>query len=522
MKNLVGNLFFVWGLMMLLGCSNDDNEIVADNQNPKVFQATVSGIFGTVATVNWEAAKDPDGDAITYSVWLEGEEILGQLSALSFEFTGLLPKTGYAGKVIAEDGKGGSRESTFAFNTSYLTIVWEHTMGGSGFEGANAIQKTRDGGFIVAGNSRSADGDVGMALGLSDFWIIKFDASGNVQWKKVLGGSATDRTLDIKETSDGGYIVAGFSDSSDGDVAQNYDEYDYWLTKLDNSGNLEWESNLGGSSVDEAHAVQQTNDGGFIVVGFSSSEDHNVSLNHGNSDCWIAKLDNGGSLVWETSIGGSDHDRAVDVSQTAVGDYLILASTSSIDGDVSHNKGAIDFWCFKLNGFGEMIWEKTFGGADDDQPTSMQATEDGFMLAGYSNSIGGDVGGNQGNNDFWVMRLDEANNIIWEQNFGGSGDDVALCILQTLDKGFVVVGNSDSEDGDGTENNGSRDFWIIKITDSGDLVWETNLGGTEYESATGIVQSDDGGFVVIGTTRSNDIDVSDNNGLTDGWIVKLK
>jgi len=354
-------------------------------------------------------------------------------------------------------------------------IEWEKSLGGSSSENASSIQQTTDGGYIVAGSSNSNDGDVSGNNGQSDYWIVKLDASGNITWEKSLGGSNSDGAKSIQQTTDGGYIVAGISLSNDGDVSGNHGSYDYWIVKLDASGNITWEKSLGGSSADEASSIKQTSDGGYIVAGRSYSNDGDVSGNHGSGDNWIVKLDASGNITWEKSLGGSNDDWAFSIQQTSDGGYIVAGYSDSNDGDVSSTNGSSDYWIVKLDASGNITWEKSLGGSSGDQARSIQQTSDGgYIVAGYSPSNDGDVSSNNGLSDYWIVKLDASGNITWEKSLGGSSADHANSIQQTSDGGYIVAGRSTSNDGDVTGNHGGQDIWVVKLAEPTSNLTELN------------------------------------------------
>ena len=405
---------------------------------------------------------------------------------------------------------------------SQPNIVWETNLGGSDYDRAQSILQTADGGYIIAGVSRSIDGDVGGNNGQRDYWIVKLNLSGTLIWETNLGGSNDDWAYSIQQTIDGGYIVAGESNSNSGDVGGNNGGSDYWIVKLDASGSLIWENNLGGSDNDLAYSIQQTTDGGYIVTGKSNSNDGDVGENNGGYDYWIVKLDASGTLIWETSLGGSDNDLANSIQQTTDGGYIIAGWSDSINGDVGGNNGGFDYWIVKLDASGTLVWETNLGGSNDDFAFSIQQTIDGgYIVTGVSNSNNGNVGGNNGGSDFWTVKLDASGTLVWETNLGGSYFDDAHSIQQTSDYGYIVTGNTFSNDGDVGGNNGSFDYWIVKLDANGILVWETNLGGSDGDWPTSIQQTSDGGYIVAGGSTSNDGDIGNNHGGYDYWIVKL-
>ncbi len=405
-------------------------------------------------------------------------------------------------------------------------IEWQKCLGGSSNEAAFSVQQTNDGNFIVAGYSDSNNGDVTGNHGSDDYWIVKLDTSSNLLWQKSLGGNSIDQANSIKQTIDGGFIVAGFSYSNDGDVSGNHGADDFWIVKLDIEGNMMWQKSLGGSGDDGANCIQQTFDGGFIAAGWSTSNDGDVSGNHGLWDYWLVKLDSSGNLEWQKSFGGSENDMAYSVQQATDGGFIISGYSESSDGDVSGNHGSRDYWIVKTDASGNLLWQTFLGGSDYDEAHSVQQTkEGGFLIAGFTYSTNGDVSGNHGAYDFWVVKLDTAGNLEWQKTLGGSANDQSFFINKTFDGGSVVVGQSFSNNGDVSGNHGGYDNWVVKLDTAGNLEWQKTLGGSADDYGPyGIQQTDNGEYIVGGATLSNDDDVSGNHGGSvygDCWIVKL-
>jgi gliding motility-associated-like protein len=402
-------------------------------------------------------------------------------------------------------------------------IEWQKALGGTGFEVANAIQQTTDGGYIVAGYTSSNDGDVTSNHGAGDAWVAKLNGTGAIQWQKTLGGSNYDEATTIQQTTDGGYIVAGYTVSSDGDVIGYHGLKDAWVVKLNGTGGIQWQKTLGGMAQDEANAIQQTTDGGYIVAIFTDSNDGDVIGNHGAGDAWVVKLSGTGGIQWQKTLGGTNTDAAKAIQQTTDGGYIVAGGTRSNDGDVIGFHGSEDAWVVKLNDTGGIQWQKTLGGTGTDWATAIQQTTDGgFIVAGYTDSSDGDVIGNHGSTDPWVVKLNGTGGIQWQKTLGGTGDERANAIQQTTDGGYIVAGYTSSNDGDVIGNHGVSDAWVVKLNGTGAIQWQKTLGGTSSEGATAIQQTTDGGYIVAGATNSNDGDVSVNHGSGDAWIVKLK
>ncbi len=416
------------------------------------------------------------------------------------------------------------------FSQTAPSIQWQKTLGGSSWDFANSIRQTTDKGYIVAGYTSSNDEDVTGNHGNEDYWIVKLDAAGNKVWQKTLGGSGNDEAHSIQQTTEGGYIVAGFTESNDGDVTGNHGNTDYWIVKLDADGNIIWQKTFGGYSYDEAHSIQQTSDGGYIVAGYTFSINGNVTGNHGGSDYWIVKLNANGKIIWQKTLGGSSYDYANSIQQTKDGGYVVAGRTSSNDGDVTGHHPAIivydafDEWIVKLDADGNKIWQKILGGYSYDEAHSIQQTRDGgYIVAGITNSNNGDVTGNHGNADYWIVKLNARGKIIWQKTLGGSSYDEALSIQQTKD-GYIVAGYTASNNGDVTGfHGGNSDYWIVKLDTSENIIWQKTFGGSSWDNAYSIRQTSNGGYIVAGVTSSNDGDVTGHHGIdtTDYWIVKL-
>ncbi|QRA43672.1 T9SS type A sorting domain-containing protein [Chryseobacterium cucumeris] len=399
------------------------------------------------------------------------------------------------------------------------SIEWQKALGGTHGESANAVQQTSDGGYIVAGHSMSNDGDVTGNHGGGDYWIVKLNPAGGIQWQKTLGGSHVDDAQSIRQTTDGGYIIAGSSNSSDGDISGNHGNYDYWIVKLDSNGNMQWQKSLGGSSMDMAQSIQQTSEGGYIVAGSSSSNDGDVSGNHGGGDYWIVKLDINGNIQWQKSLGGSSSEQVNSVQQTFDGGYIIAGTTVSTDGDITVSYGNNDFWVVKLDSGGNMQWQKTLGNIGDNMGYYAQQTFDGGYIAVGTSFNPSNL--ESGLPDYWVIKLSNNGTIEWDKYFGGSFHDNAITIRQTPEWDYIVAGWTASNNGQVTNHHGNLDYWVIKLDSSGNLKWEKTLGGPDFDYLTAVELTADNGYIVSGSTGSTSGDVTGHHGMTDAWVVKL-
>ncbi len=402
------------------------------------------------------------------------------------------------------------------------SIQWQKCLGGSDYEQATSIRQTSDSGYIVTGHVLSQDGDVSGNHGVFDFWVVKLTQLGSIQWQKTLGGSNHDWPYSIRQTTDGGYITVGHTASIDGDVSDNHGGIDAWVVKLDSLGAIQWQKTLGGSKNDDATSVELVQDGGYIIAGESNSNDGDVSENHGYSDFWVLKLNSAGDIEWQKSLGGSSNERALAIKCTAEGGYIVVGETLSNNGDVMGNNGDSDLWVVKLDILGDIEWQNALGGVGLDVASDVVETSDGFVVCGYEGSYNtGDVTGHHGASDYWIVKLSKTGELLWQKAYGGSESDQARSIVQTSDGMFLVAGETKSSNGDVGAINGIQVIWALKLNQEGELIWKKTLGGTQGDGCFSIQQTNDNGYVLGGFTWSNDGDALGNHGECDFWIVKL-
>jgi len=315
------------------------------------------------------------------------------------------------------------------------TIQWQRTYGGYDDDAADLIYQASDGGYVVTGYTAS------YGAGAIDVWLLKLGADGAVQWQKTYGGRAEDEAVGIQQTLDGGYIVAGETDSF------GAGDWDVWLLKLGADGAVQWQKTYGGprSETTSADPVQQTADGGYIVTG------RTASFGAGGYDVWMLKLDENGTVQWQKTYGGPGDDEAHAVRQTLNGGYVVAGYTASFGA------GATDIWVIKLDGQGTILWQKTFGGEGTDLTFSVHPTFDGgCVVGGYTWSFGA------GASDFWVLKLSQNGTLQWQKTYGGPARDEAASIRQTSEGGYVVAGGTESFAG-------GWDFWVLRLGADGDI-----------------------------------------------------
>lgn len=409
-----------------------------------------------------------------------------------------------------------------SINAQAPVIQWEKSFGGSALDGGGSVQSTTDGGYIFAGRTNSNDNDVSGNHGGSDWWVVKTDITGTIQWQKAIGGSADDIPYYIIQSSDGGYAIAGWTESNDGDVTGYQGNKDCWVVKLSSTGTIQWQNALGGSSEEEFRYITQTADGGFACSGWSYSNDGDVSGRNGIRDGWLVKLDSNGNLVWQKMLGGSGDENGYTVEQTTDGGYIFSAVSNSSSGGVASNNGLFDYWLAKTDSVGNVQWENNYGGSLQEQMRgAIQTSDGGYIMTGYTQSNNFDVTGFQGINDIYVVKVDNLGVIEWTKTYGGTQTDRGSKVRQTPDGGYILSGYTNSSDGNVTGYQGGfGDCWLVKIDNLGTIQWQKTFGGTDDEQGGDVILIPNG-YLFVGNASSNDGDVSSNYGDADMWAVKL-
>ncbi|MEO0900894.1 MAG: hypothetical protein AAFY00_02350 [Bacteroidota bacterium] len=412
-------------------------------------------------------------------------------------------------------------------------LDWVRSFGGSGEDTAQSVIQTSDGGYAVLGYTNSTDGDLAeKSLNVNDYWLLKLDADGNLQWSKTYGGSKDDRGQSVIQTIDGGYAIVGYAMSDDGDGTNNEGFHDNWILRLDASGNILWERSFGFSGHDHSYDVVQTSDGGFFFSGFldvtSSGGEGNTGKSpyltrHGVGEFWGTRLDANGDLIWRRYFGGTNNDRSFGVVEANDGGLVMVGASESDDFDISNSKGSYDFWVVKVSAKGEMLWEKSFGGTGIDKAYAVVKTQDNaYAVVGNTFSVDTDVSKNNGESDVWLIKVSDNGNLLWEKTFGGTAFDAARGLDVSSEGGFVIAGNSKSLDGNATENNGENDLWIIKTDAEGNILYEKSFGGTDLDFGFDALEDNNGNLVLVGETSTSLSSEIEHQGSTDLVILKIK
>jgi hypothetical protein len=450
--------------------------------------------------------------------------------------------------------------------SSYFTahsqdILWEKSYGGKHAEYLFDAQPTADYGFILAGSSLSnkSGNKTDNNKGDLDYWVWKMDEKGELDWQKSFGGSGFDLLQSIKNTRDGGFILAGTS-SSNSDF-QKKDSCrgvtDFWVIKLDAKGEEVWQKTIGGSGQDELLCAFQTRDGGYMLGGSSSSsprpltpeggtEENNSIKNlkpdlyakteksRGNMDYWIVKLDKEGTVLWQKTYGGEYADLLRSMEQTKDGGYILGGySNSSQSGEkVDANTGIGDYWIVKIDDVGSIEWQKTYGGNGDNQLYVIHQTEDGgYITGGNSNSttpltsLGGSV---RSGTDFWVLKLDENGAVLWTETYDYGKVDILTSLVENKDHTYLIGGYAQNDSSNSLEKvikkdeEGINDYIALKIDDKGAVLWDKTVGSNGEDILRKLIETRDGGYLMAGTSNaqstsgtSNKLAKKFNNGVSN-------
>lgn len=345
-------------------------------------------------------------------------------------------------------------------------VVWSQTYGGIKEDCANSLIETSDGGYAIAGNTRS------FGAGNEHFWLVKTDGSGTMEWNQTYGGGEVTALV---ETFDGGYALAGGAR----------------LVKTDEYGNMAWNQTYGEGDL---RSLVQTVDGGYALAGKTATF---VTGGDDYGNFWLIKTDAYGNMEWNRTYGGADYDYASALVEASDGGYALAGSTYSFGA------GNHDAWLVKTDVHGSLEWNQTYGGTGDDVAFSLVHTSDGgYALAGSMYPIGGAE-------DFWLIKVDGYGDMEWNHTYGEGNDfDVAYALVETFDGGYALAG------GTGSFSIDEYDVWLVKTDEFGNMEWNRTYGGEKGDIAYSLVESSNGGYAIAGSTRSF------GAGDEDFWLIK--
>ena len=351
-------------------------------------------------------------------------------------------------------------------------LIWEQILDSGLINDGYSISKTIDGGYFIVG--QAYDVNTPGYIGQWDFIAYKLDINRNIEWRKCFGGNSFDLAPRCIQSSDGFLYLVGTTSSNNLNSSTNHGEYDILVIKLDVLGNVIWQKCYGGTAAEFSSEVGgsnivETSNGDFIIAGAASSIDGDVQGYNQSSDPmiptdgWVIKIDNNGLLLWQKCLGGTGDDKLNSIALSQLGEIYVVGYSSSIDNGII-NKGQSDIYIAKLSLTGQLIWQKTYGGYLSENANSLRLVQDGILVFGQSKSNDYDISGNHGGKDFCLMKLDFSGNIIWQKSLGGQNDDIGYNVLTTSDGSIFLFGETNSNNGDVTGNHGGADAWIVKLT----------------------------------------------------------
>jgi len=415
----------------------------------------------------------------------------------------------------------------FSFDSDFRSI---DIYGGSNEDIAHAIIKTDDGGFAVIGNTKSNDNDLYFkTTDASDILFLKFKSDLQIEYIKTYGGSGDDRGYDLVQLVDQGFILLGYSKSSDGDASLNKGQHDNWIIRIDKKGEIIWEKSFGFSGHDHAYNIISTLDGGFFFNGFldvtasnglGMDGKKNISLKkHGVGEFWCHKIDKNGNLQWRKYFGGTNNDRSYDAIQTSDGDFIVIGTSESNDFEISNSKGSYDMWVIKLDNNGNLLWEKSFGGKGYDGGQAVIENSYGnIMVLGQTNSSDGDITNPLGSSDFFLVNMTRKGEILNIENLGTSDFDSGKSIMELDDGSLFLLGHT--TDNLSTDENIGSDILFIKTLPNGVFIEKQKIGGTGTDIGYDFTQLIDGSIIIVGSSDSEDGFFSKSNGKEDVFIAK--
>ncbi len=370
--------------------------------------------------------------------------------------------------------------------------------------------------------------------GQNDYWIVKSDKNGKKLWDKRYGGSEEDYLNRVIQTQDGGYLLGGSSlsgkSNDKSEISQG--ERDYWVVKVDASGNKQWDKRFGGSGYDELKKVVQLASGDYVLGGMSNSpaSGNKSQASQGGTDYWLVKINSTGTKLWDKRFGGSSNEKLGSFTETKEGGFLLGGtSTSDKSGDkTQENQRGSDYWVVKTDKDGSLLWEKTYGGNGQDEVYSVGRSHgENLFIAGTSNSgkNGDKSQAGQGDKDYWLLKLDKNGSKLWDKSFGGSKDDELRASTFTDQGHYVLAGSSYSNvSGDKTQaSQGASDYWLVEVDESGNKVQDQRFGGSGTEELRTVFQTNDGGLLLGGRSDSgvSGDKTQSSQGETDYWLVKV-
>lgn len=406
------------------------------------------------------------------------------------------------------------------------TFIWNKNYGGTGSDNIKYSIKCKSGGYISVGTSNSPNGR-SVSLGAYDVWVIRYNDDATIRWEKSYGGKNHEHGYSIVQTTDSNFVVVASINGSDGDVSKSYGDLDIWVFKINGDGSLIWDVTIGGTKNDNGYCVVATPDNGVVLTGATSSNDGNIpNYNGGVSDCIVAQIDENGMINLIKTFGGTNNDQGQKIISAKSGGYYLAGGTGSQDMiNPIPLKGSLNIWVSKLDKNFDIEWQNVYGGTKVDLAYSILECDDkNLIVCGASTSNDIDLSSNKGDRDYFLMKLTNSGDLEWINNYGGMREDVAKDVIQT-NNGYVVCGTTRSSDTNIKNFHSGigslHDFWIVTADTNGKMLSNMAFGGLGEERVNNIHLLKDSSYVMFGTSQYTGGDVNNNYGEFDTWIIRV-
>ena len=365
-------------------------------------------------------------------------------------------------------------------------IEWDVTFGGTEEDRGRYVTETSDGGFIITGETKS------YGSGNRDLWLLKTDENGTEEWNETFGDTGEDLGFVVQETSDGGFVVCGFTNTG-----TNRMNRDLWIVKTDANGTEDWSRTYGGSGQDEGRFVIETDDGGLIFTGSTGS------YGSGSLDVWVIKTYSNGTEEWNETYGWGNRDEGRSIRETSDGGYIIGARGTPPGGG-----GGLDLLLIKIDDDGTLDWDESWGGSSMDEGWDAHEMDDGdYIVTGRTYTYG------EGDSDLWLIRTDDSGSEEWERTYGGSEEDLGKLMTPTTDGNYAIAGRTRSYVSGGSND---IDVWFLVVDGNGTEIVNETHAGNGWDEARSVVMTSDGKYIMAGSYGDTDRDE------TQMWLLKLE
>jgi hypothetical protein len=510
-------------VIVLLACSKKETPstlTISPNALTLAGDKNAKDSFTITYTGNWSIALEPSSTS-----WVRISQTSGNGNTKVI-VTADNANAGSAGRTVKLTIKPDNNTTPAILNltqNTYSIQPYVSLSGGSKSDWLQASAPASDGGHVSVGWSESNDGDVTTNKGKRDLWVVRYAVDGSILWQKTFGGTDEDFANAITSLADGSYLITGTTYSNDGDFLTGRGGGDAVVLKIDANGNKIWSRNYGGSDYDAGFSIIPTSDGNFLVGCASHSFDGDINNQHGipgrgSGDAWIFKINGNGDIIWQKCYGGTGTEAALSVCRSPDGGFVVAAYSANqgANGDVSSVIGSLDFWVFKINATGTLLWNKPCGGLGEDFPFSITpGIDNGYLIAGYSNSRDNNITQPKGDLDGFLTKFDENGNIAWSKNYGSAKKEEFQSITVS-NNGYQLVGNIFETSGT------NHDAWAVRVDLNGTQIAQSVIEGNANVSLNHVLRLSSGYFIYTGYSACTDLVPGPVKGLQNGLTMRVK